>query len=49
MQKNKQLLDDFTKFCTEHPELRFWQALRVWTGKDVLIGQDPFYFEGKDK
>ena len=28
--KNKKLLDSFVKYCTEHPEERFWQALRNW-------------------
>ena len=28
--KNKKLLDSFVKYCTGHPEERFWQALRNW-------------------
>ena len=57
--KNIKLLKDFKKYCVKHPEQRFWQALRNWSGfafiyanKDTRIndaGQDTFYFEGKDK
>lgn len=56
--KNKATLDNFTFYCNEHPEERFWQALRNWAGVPfVLIGEelfdgkleDTFYREGKDK
>ena len=55
---NKELLEDFTKFCNEHPELRFWQALYAWTkfesirikkDKKDLVDSDPFYWKNKDK
>ena len=54
---NKELLEDFTKFCSEHPELRFWQALYAWTrfsyikirkGEFNLTEEDPFYWINKD-
>jgi len=48
--KSGELLTDFTKFCYEHPELRFWQALYAWTGRTITVSEeDPFYWEGKDK
>ena len=31
MSKNSRLLASFTEYCREHPELRFWQALRDWS------------------
>ncbi len=36
--KNKKTLDSFVKYCTEHPELRFWQALRNWSGYAFIFG-----------
>jgi hypothetical protein len=27
---NKPLLEEFTAFCLEHPDLSFWQALLKW-------------------
>ena len=55
MSKNSELLQDFTKYCQEHPELRFWQALRNWSGASFIhitpVGgqpKDTYYFEGKD-
>jgi hypothetical protein len=57
--KNKKLLEDFIKYCTNHPEERFWQALRNWSDSPYILKsrylppdshiQDTFYFEGKDK
>ena len=57
--KNRDLLVDFGQYCANHPEERFWQALRNWSGADMIVYQDrlcgmedsrdTFYFEGKDK
>jgi hypothetical protein len=59
--KSKKLLDDFTKYCQERPELRFWQALRNWTVYNFIVVtddienissntiKDTFYWEEKDK
>lgn len=58
--KNRAVLTDFIGYCIAHPEERFWQALRNWSGfefikvsilRDPEIGndRDTFYFEGKDK
>jgi hypothetical protein len=42
--KNK-LLKEFADYLEEHEELRFWQALVAWTGKDITVGgEDPFYW-----
>jgi hypothetical protein len=57
--KNNEVLKDFIKYCKTHPEERFWQALRNWSGyafiwasneKSIEPGVfDTFYFKGKDK
>lgn len=58
--KSKKLLDSFTKYCMDHPELRFWQALRNWCGwgfvyvstndPDNIDGyvEDTFYWENNE-
>lgn len=30
--KSKKTLDSFVAYCEEHPQERFWQALRNWSG-----------------
>jgi hypothetical protein len=57
--KNLSTLTSFTDYCYDHPELRFWQALRNWAGVDyVLVSdkcpvfkdqQDTFYWTEKTK
>ena len=60
MRKNKQILDDFVAYCTAHPQERFWQALRNWSGYSYIYGRkvidfetyddiDTFYFKGRKK
>jgi hypothetical protein len=54
--KNKKLLAEFTTFCEEHPELRFWQALNAWAELPNLVvmnvegktARDTFYWENKN-
>ena len=55
--KNLKLLKEFTAYCKKYPELRFWQALRNWSGWPFILvsnstpeaGQgDTFFFEHKD-
>lgn len=60
LSKNKALLTDFVIYCTEHPQLRFWQALCGWSGLRFICSvhtlpeyldqsvQDTFYWEGKN-
>lgn len=52
--KSKELLDSFTKYCYENPDLRFWQALRNWCGWNFVVVfngasdlayHDTFYWE----
>lgn len=35
--KSEPLLSDFWKYCLDHPELRFWQALRNWSGNSFIL------------
>lgn len=39
MNKNREVLNDFINFCDSHPQLRFWQALTIWSdyGRILLI------------
>lgn len=35
--RNKETLDLFVQYCTEHPEYRFWQALSNFIGPEGRI------------
>ena len=55
--KDEELLADFTAYCKDHPNERFWQALRNWSEWPyVLVATskspradviDTFYWEGR--
>jgi hypothetical protein len=55
--RNEDVLADFVAYCENHPQERFWQALRNWsdwpyvmvtTSKDRTGGAiDTFYWEGR--
>ena len=53
--KNAKLIESFTDYCVEHPEFRFWQALRNWSGGDAIMmikdtwEVDTFYWNKKDE
>lgn len=32
---NAAMSESFYKYCQEHPEQRFWQALRNWTQENI--------------
>jgi hypothetical protein len=38
--KNGLLLQDFALYCLDHPEERFWQALRNWSRINFIIAAD---------
>ena len=44
--KNNRLLKDFTAYCKQYPEERFWQALRNWSEHSFIMadGFDTFYW-----
>ena len=39
--RHHELLTEFTKYCKEHPQERFWQALRNWSGAFKVIIEIP--------
>lgn len=42
--KSTQVLTDFVRYCREHPEERFWQALRNFSGYPFLyVSSIPSY------
>ena len=57
--RNNVVLAGFVRYCEEHPQERFWQALRNWAGVYFIIAsrecpvnmseQDTFYWEGRNK
>lgn len=54
--RNSELLWDFVAYCQANPTMRFWQAIRNWSGFPFIYAtggggevQDTFYWEGKDK
>lgn len=40
MSKNSTKLAVFREYCRKHPEERFWQALRNWSGKARILASD---------
>lgn len=56
--RSKDTKDEFVKYLQEHPEYRFWQAVRNFSGYPfVLVSndlphkgeEDTFYWEGRSK
>jgi hypothetical protein len=39
--QNQRTLNSFVTYCSMHPEQRFWQALRNWSGFSFVIGIEP--------
>jgi hypothetical protein len=53
--RNSKVLASFTAYCKAHPQERFWQALRNWSGayfilwnRDGRNDHDTFNWEGRD-
>lgn len=44
MSKNSRLLAWFSDYCRQHPEERFWQALRNWSGSAFILKARNFDF-----
>lgn len=38
--RNSELLASFVEYCTLHPDLRFWQALRNWAGINFVLASE---------
>lgn len=49
------LFEEFMEYRRDHPELRFWQALRNWSGHDAILAkngdqiEDTFFRLGQGK
>lgn len=43
--KNQDKLSSFVEYCLEHPELRFWQALRNWSKKAFILKANDYNLE----
>jgi len=43
--KNFTLITQFYSYCAQHPELRFWQALRNWSGYNFILGANDHDLE----
>lgn len=43
--KSKKLLESFEDYCHEHPDERFWQALRNWSEYNFIYGSNLTNFE----
>ncbi len=43
--RNSEVLADFVQYCTTHPDERFWQALRNWSGYMAVGVTDTFSFD----
>jgi hypothetical protein len=45
--RSKQTKEDFIKYLEEHPEERFWQAIRNFSGYAFVLGSDILPIEGQ--
>ena len=45
--KSREPLSSFIRYCVTHPELRFWQALRNWSGYSFILtsNRPPYEWE----
>jgi len=41
--KSEKALDSFCGYCVTHPEERFWQALRNWSGAAFILAVSNRY------
>lgn len=41
MTRNSEKLLSFARYCIEHPDERFWQALRNWSTFSFIFGWNP--------
>ncbi len=54
--RSRDTLSSFIRYCVRHPDERFWQALRNWSGYNFIYAAkyqlncfvtDTFSFEGR--
>jgi hypothetical protein len=41
--QSRDVLLDFARYCEDHPQERFWQALRNWAGVNFILTAGPGY------
>lgn len=46
--KNKDLANDFLRYCAKNPGERFWQALRNWSGQKFILVADDMNVETQE-
>ena len=46
--KNEKQLVSFVEYCQTHPEERFWQALRNWSGNNFILKASGLDLENGD-
>jgi hypothetical protein len=47
--RNGKVLFDFVSYCIQHPDERFWQALRNWSGYHFVEVTDDSVFAADRK
>jgi hypothetical protein len=47
--RNSKVLADFVKYCEAHPQQRFWQALRNWSGYHWVFVADSLGFNAREE
>lgn len=56
MSKGIKMAEEFLSYCKVNPSMRFWQALRSWSGHNFIFAShqkdkpklhDTFYWDGK--
>jgi hypothetical protein len=43
--RSDRALASFIDYCHNHPQQRFWQALRNWSKYDTILGVDGSWFD----
>jgi hypothetical protein len=47
--RNSLVLKSFVSYCKAHPEERFWQALRNWSGQNFVLTANSITFKTQPK
>jgi hypothetical protein len=47
--RNEKLLNEFIEYCKSHPDERFWQCLRNWSGQPFILASKDAVFEINDE
>lgn len=45
--RNQKEIDSFVEYCLDHPEQRFWQALRNWSDNSYVLTASGYDFSRK--